>query len=71
MDDYFILELVGSETKTCEFTPLGKNTTSCPGIDISLIDSPGFGYGYGYGYGGADNGMFRYNISLNTSNYIP
>jgi len=71
MNDYFILELKGPETTTCRFTPLGVKITSCPGINISLIDSPGFGYGYGYGYGDANNGIFKYDITLDTTHYKP
>ncbi len=69
MNDYFILELIGPDTTTCRFTPLGEKISSCPGINISLIENPGFGYGYGYG--DANNGIFKYNISLDTTSYKP
>ena len=71
MNDYFVLELIGPDTKSCRFTPMGEKITSCPGINISLIENPGFGYGYGYGYEDANNGIFKYNISLDTTNYKP
>lgn len=79
-------KLTGNKSYICDFFPNGTIISGCLGTTIVQISSveqkPGYGYGYGYGnyqgnnysfgYGyGFTQGLLRYNITINTTNYDP
>ncbi|MDP2925329.1 MAG: hypothetical protein Q8N99_03080 [Nanoarchaeota archaeon] len=67
------LELVlnGPEAVHCFFDEDGNKLSDCKGIIIKKIVTPISPYGYGYSYGyGFFQGNIKYNIKIDTSDYI-
>jgi hypothetical protein len=63
--DYLVLKLYGPSPVSCVFNINGSLISGCDGIFIEQISSSPYQYGYGF-----SEGVFRYNITLNTSEYL-
>jgi len=71
--DYIELSLIGLTNTSCRFDESGNKLNECKGINIIKIASndSGYGSGYGYGYGYGQEKNLDFNVSLNTSTYVP
>jgi hypothetical protein len=81
----FTLFFDGPSDKTCIFNVSGTIVSGCTGINITMISVPAtinysygygndsqgntFGNGYGYSYVSSVTNQFKYNVSLDTTNY--
>ena len=75
--DYLILKLKGSQEGpteiNCKFYPNGTilDVNQCPGISIRHTSSIQNYNSYGYNFYSYGTGQLEYNITLNTTEYIP
>lgn len=63
--NFFTLNITGPKNISCSFFPNSTFVSSCPILNISIIENSSFNFGYGYGYG-LPNSSLKYKISLNT-----